>query len=261
MGGETIPVHLRDAYADWRWTPAWTYDEVVTTWRLVNGDVVRYMKVKAADAVVRLADEATAMRWAAGHIRVPQVIEAGTSAGWDWLVTAEMPGISAIKPEWCADPAWLVPIVARGLRRFHDTLPTDGCPFQFIAADALRLTRQRIDAGVIPWRDIHAEHRDMTIEEAFAELVRRAPTASEDLVVCHGDYCYPNVVLEDGAVTGYLDLAELAVADRWWDIAIGMWSTTWNVGPGYEELFAASYGVEIDTDRLAFFRLLYDFVP
>ena len=45
---------------------------------------------------------------------------------------------------------------------------------------------------------------------------------SEDLVVCHGDYCFPNVLLDDaGAITGFLDLGELAVADRWWDVAVG----------------------------------------
>lgn len=33
----------------------------------------------------------------------------------------------------------------------------------------------------------------------------------EDLVVCHGDHCFPNVVIE-GEVTAYLDLGELAVA-------------------------------------------------
>jgi kanamycin kinase len=61
-----------------------------------------------------------------------------------------------------------------------------------------------------------------------------------------------------GAVTGYVDVAELGVADRWWDIAVGAWSVTWNVGPGWEDLFYEAYGVQPDTDRIAFYRLLYD---
>jgi kanamycin kinase len=260
VADETIPAQLRDAYAAWRWTPAWTYGDTVTTWRLVRDGEVRYAKVKPADAVVRLVHEARAMRWAAEWIRVPQVIDAGTSEDLDWLVTAEMAGTPAIDKDWCADPAWLVPIVARGLRVFHDTLPVAQCPFRWSVADALGLTRERIDAGVIPWHDVHREHVGMTVEEAYAELVRIAPT-DEDAVVCHGDYCYPNVFIEHGVATGYLDLGELAVSDRWWDVAIGMWSTTWNVGEGYEELFAESYGVAPDHDKIRFYRLLYDFVP
>ncbi len=65
-------------------------------------------------------------------------------------------------------------------------------------------------------------------------------------MVCHGDYCFPNVLIEDGSVTGYLDLGELAVADRWWDLAVGSWSTAWNIGPGWEEVFLDSYGVVPD---------------
>lgn len=38
------------------------------------------------------------------------------------------------------------------------------------------------------------------------------------------------------------------------------WSITWNLGPGYEELFLDEYGVEKDPERIEFYRLLYDLV-
>ena len=89
-------------------------------------------------------------------------------------------------------------------------------------------------------------------------MTTRAPDR-EDLVVCHGDYCFPNVLLDDaGFVTGYIDVGELAVADRWCDLAVAAWSVTWNAGPGWEELFFESYGVEPDPDRIRCYRLLYD---
>ncbi|MEY2471969.1 MAG: kanamycin kinase [Actinomycetota bacterium] len=259
MATETIPARIRDLYADWRWTPAWTYDDVVTTWRIENDDATRYVKVKKSSATVTLRREAEAMRWTAKYLRVPEVLDDGSDDGLDWLVTAEMRGTSAIKDAWRADPEWLVPIVARGLRRMHEALPVADCPFRFTVRDALDVAGARAADGRETWDDMHEEHKHMTVVEAVARLEESAP-AHEDLVVCHGDYCYPNVFIEGDEVTGYLDLGELGVADRWWDIAIGMWSTTWNVGPGYEELFADSYGVDIDADKLAYFRLQYDLV-
>ena len=131
----------------------------------------------------------------------------------------------------------------------------------------VRLSRQRGDgarartvrAGIADDTDLHPEFSHLSLETALAELERLRPS-SEDLVVCHGDYCFPNVLLDDvGAVTGYVDLGELGVADRWWDVAVGAWSTTWNVGPGWEELFYESYGIDRDDERIAFYRLLYDF--
>ena len=38
------------------------------------------------------------------------------------------------------------------------------------------------------------------------------------------------------------------------------WSVTWNLGPGYEDLFLEEYGVARDDERIEFYRLLYDVV-
>ena len=96
------------------------------------------------------------------------------------------------------------------------------------------------------------------MESALTILEESVPT-DEDLVVCHGDYCPPNALLAAGRVTGYVDLGELAVADRWRDIAIGGWSTGWNFGTEYEPLFYEAYGVEPDPGRIRFYRLLWSF--
>jgi kanamycin kinase len=113
---------------------------------------------------------------------------------------------------------------------------------------------------VDPVTDFHEEHRHLSARGALDRLeADRPPT--EGVVVCHGDYCLPNVLIDDaGRVTGYVDLGELGVADRWWDLAVATWSVTWNLGPGWEALFLQAYGVELDSRRNANYRLLYDMV-
>jgi kanamycin kinase len=256
---ETVPQYIYAAYADWRWTPAWTYDDRVTTWRLERAGETRYVKVSPSDATITLRAEGERMRWAGRYLRVPEVLDCGSADGSDWLVTAAMSGTPATEDHRRSTPERLVPIVARGLRAFHDALPVDDCPFRFTVRDAVAVAMARLADGREQWDDLHEEHKHMTVAEAVARLEATAPT-EEDFVVCHGDYCYPNMFIEGDAVTGYLDLGELGVADRWWDVATGMWSTTWNLGPGYEELFAESYGVEIDADKVAYYRLQYDLV-
>jgi kanamycin kinase len=54
--------------------------------------------------------------------------------------------------------------------------------------------------------------------------------------------------------------AGLGVADRWWDIAIGAWSTGWNFGVEFEPLFYESYGIEPEPERIGFYRLLWEYV-
>lgn len=78
--------------------------------------------------------------------------------------------------------------------------------------------------------------------------------------MCHGDYCPPNALITGNQVTGYVDLGELGIADRWWDIAVATRAVTWNYGPGLEDLFLTIYGTPPDPQRQAFYRLLYDLV-
>jgi kanamycin kinase len=256
------PETLRASYAEWEWTIAWEWPGIATTWRLRNtsgGDSrIRFLKVVQADNHPTALDESARMQWASLFLPVPIVLDAGSAEGVDWLLTDALAGTDAGRHPLVNDPGHLVPILARGLADFHARAPVDQCPFEFPADVAIAHARDRVRSGIAKPADLHPEHEHLSPADAVTELERMRP-ATEDLVVCHGDYCFPNVLLDDaGAITGYVDLGELGIADRWWDVAVGAWSTTWNVGPGWEELFYESYGVERDDDRIAFYRLLYD---
>lgn len=219
-----IPDDLHDRYATWRWEKAYEWVEGRPTFRLtsVSGEV-RYLKVHPVGTGI--PDEATRLRWAATYVRVPQLIEYGSDGFRDWLMTAELSGVDAARhPWWRSDPARLAAAVGRGLRAFHEAIPVDECPFWFPGADA---------------------------------------DADADLVVCHGDYCFPNVFLETGpdgesTVTGYLDLGEVAVADRWLDLAVALRSLGLNLGSEYEDAYLAGYGIALDEAKRASWLKRYD---
>ncbi|GMR22364.1 MAG: hypothetical protein BMS9Abin37_0709 [Acidobacteriota bacterium] len=135
------------------------------------------------------------------------------TAGIEWLLTESLPGVPATDKEFTAEPAFLVPLLAQGLRALHEA-PAADCPFSFRLSDALTHVRRRVDLGLVdPARDFHVEHRLLTPERALSELERRKPL-TEDVVLCHGDYCLPNVLIDDGRMSGYVDLGELGLADR-----------------------------------------------
>ena len=55
------------------------------------------------------------------------------------------------------------------------------------------------------------------------------PVTVDDLVVCHGDACAPNTLIDDdGRCCGHVDLGDLGVADRWADLAVATLSLSWN---------------------------------
>ncbi len=82
---------------------------------------------------------------------------------------------------------------------------------------------------------------------------------SEDLVVTHGDYCLPNVVLRDGAVAGFIDVGRAGVADRHQDFACAARSIAYNYGEQFVAPFFEAYGMAPDPARIAFYQLLDEF--
>lgn len=246
--------------ADVSWETFYTNDLGVVTYKHAGEAGTWFLKVAPPDVEPGLEAEAGRMRWAQQHLPVPEIVGTGrTESGGSWLLTQGLDGDDATRAQLRDEPRRLVTALALGLRRFHATA-IEACPFSFRLSESLALAEARVRRGVVfPQRDFHPEHAGLSAEGALDQLVR-ADTGPEDLVVCHGDYCLPNALVEGDRVTGFVDLGELAVADRWWDLAIATWSITWNLGPGFEQVFLDAYGAELNLAKRDFYRLLYDVV-
>jgi kanamycin kinase len=143
-------------------------------------------------------------------------------AGEGWLHTAGLPGRSAVDPRWVADPGTAARAIGAGLRLLHDALPTDDCPF-----------------GPPPWVT-----ESMPIDR---------------LVVCHGDACAPNTLIDDGGrCCGHVDFGDLGVADRWADLAVAGWSLGYNYEGDWRAEFFDAYGIAPDQDRLDYYLRLWE---
>lgn len=227
------------------------------TFELTGASERRFVKWLPAGAPADLTAEAVRIAWAAPFTPVPRVLDAGSDDDGSWLVTAALDGTSAVDPRWAARPEVAVRALGEGLRALHDRLPVEGCPFTWDVRDRLTraLTGGREDPAT--W---HPDHAHVTLPDARARL---ADVPDPDrLVVCHGDPCVPNTLLDgSGRWSAHVDLGTLGVADRWADLAVATWSTQWNYGPGLDGLLLDAYGIDPDLERTAYYRLLWDLTP
>jgi kanamycin kinase len=226
------------------------HDEPVPVWRNTLGGLTFRLGDAAAARFVKwsppgapsLEQEARRLAWAAPHIRVPRVLEAGVDGTGSWMLTAGIPAHSAVDPRFASsdDSARVAArAIGVGLRELHDRLPVDECPYSWSVS-------HRIDQA-----------RENGIEVPVA--LQTAPPV-DHLVVCHGDACAPNTLLaHDGSFAAHVDLGSLGLADRWADLAVASWSLEWNFAGGAalgEELFAA-YGIAPDEARIRYYRALW----
>src|SRR5216684_3320597 len=61
-------------------------------------------------------------------------------------------------------------------------------------------------------------------------------------VLIHGDYCLPNVLVEDGRLSALIDLGLAGLGDPQVDLAAGVWTLQYNFGPGHASEFLDAYG-------------------
>jgi kanamycin kinase len=238
-----VPTSVRRAAGPGSLRPVWTNEVGGLTFEVRDADGGRrFVKWAPAGSGLDLAAEVDRLRWASGRVVVPRVLDHGVEPDGEWLVTAGLAGQNAVSPRWTADPATAVRALGEGLRHLHDVLPVGDCPFSWSVATRLAGARRRdAPAGREPQR-----------------WLERAPPVDR-LVVCHGDPCAPNTLLDDvGRVSGHVDLDALGVADRWADLAVATWSTVWNYGPGWERPLLDAYGIEPDAGRTDFYRRLWD---
>lgn len=190
------------------------------------------LKKQSKTAESSLFDEKCKIEWLTGRAPVPAVVDYEVDEVFEYLLISRLVGRDAAQTRWTDDdPKRLVAQLGRALRDLHDKIDVNGCPF-----DA-RLVHKFASAS----RQLKALGAD---DNRLDELIAQAP--SEDLVFTHGDYCLPNIIVDDDEcrLVGFVDLGRAGVADRYYDLALGLRSIQYNLGEGYAQDFIQAYGID-----------------
>ncbi|HEY3797357.1 MAG TPA: aminoglycoside 3'-phosphotransferase [Caulobacteraceae bacterium] len=230
-----------------------------------SGDVVLRFGghfAKVVDPALRvnageLARESAMLLWLEGHAPAAHVVWTGDLPdGRRALVTDALPG-AALHELAPADAERGAIAALTTLSKLH-ALPIAGCPFDEQLAIKLAEAARRVAAGEVKAEEL--EDRQTPVAAQWAALSARQPP-SEDLVVTHGDACWPNFVLGPDGVAAMLDLGRGGLADRHQDLALFIRSGTHNFPDlPVREIVASHYvGGAVDEAKLDFYRTLDEF--
>ena len=189
----------------------------------------QYLKWNPSSTGIDLERERVRLEWLSTRHPVPRVVDHGTDADGQWLLTESVPGGPAVGDQWRARRSVAIRAIAAGLRAIH-AIPIDDFPADW--TDQVWVGRQPLSLGTRPPID--------------------AP------VLVHGDACAPNTLIsEQGVWTGNVDFGDLAIGDRWADLAVASMSLDWNFGEGHQPEFFDAYGITPDADRIRYYRALW----
>ena len=196
-----------------------------------------------------LKTEAELTAWFHGNGLAPEVLHY-ESAGRDWLLTRAARGEDCIHPDCLADPIRLCDTTARLLRQLHETDP-GGCPVPdrtaVYKATAIENHRAgRYDISLFP------DNWGFATPDEAISLIRRDGHLLRTDTLLHGDYCLPNILLDNWKFSAFIDLGNGGVGDRHIDVFWGAWTLFFNLKTEkYCSRFLDAYGRDrIDTDML-----------
>ena len=159
----------------------------------------------------------------------------------DWLLTKRVIGEDCTHAMYLEDPKKLCDKTAELLRMLHD-IPATDCPVQnrieTYHATALQNYRaKQFDASLFP-DGIGYKNA----EDAWNVVEKNAHLLKNDTLL-HGDYCLPNIILNNWKFSGFIDLGNGGVGDKHIDLFWGTWSLFFNLKTNaYHDRFLDAYG-------------------
>lgn len=171
----------------------------------------------------------------------------------DWLLTTAVSGEDCTNGIYLEDPKRLCDTLASELRKLHE-LDYENCPVMDRTTDYLNRVEVNYRLGKFNSSFLPDAFRFSSSKDAYS-ILKDGKSALQSRVLLHGDYCLPNVILNQWDFSAFIDVGAGGVGDRHIDIFWGMWSLWFNLKTEkYTQRFLDAYGRDkVDTEM---FRII-----
>ena len=168
----------------------------------------------------------------------------------DFLLTERVSGEDCTHELYMSEPERLCDTIALLLRELHET-DASNCPIKDRMSGYVAQAEEIYRTGNYSREHFPDNFGYRTAEEAYGVL-KSGKHALKNEVLIHGDYCLPNIMLDNWRFSGFIDLGLGGVGDRHVDLFWGAWSLGFNLGTDrFRERFFDAYGRDkVDNELL-----------
>ncbi len=159
----------------------------------------------------------------------------------DWLLTTAVIGEDCVHEDYLMNPKRLCDVAAYELRKLHEA-DYSNCPVQNRTEEYFAEAEKNYWTGNYDKSQFPDRFGYHSAKDAYAVLTTEKD-ALQSKVLLHGDYCLPNIILNNWKLSGFIDVGNGGIGDRHIDIFWGIWSLGFNLKTNkYRERFLDAYG-------------------
>lgn len=207
-------------------------------------------------------EEGVNYQWLQNKIKVPKIYFNVQEDGMYYLVMEKLPGVMFQELFQQYDTKEVVELYAKLLKEFH-AIDYHGLPYQHSLTDKLLEAKYNVEHHLVRTQYFEREFQGKNAKHLYQRLCN-IKVEESDLVLCHGDVCMPNIIMDQKELSGFIDISGIGVLDRYYDIAIALRTLRYNFELYHldfnEEMisiFCKCYGMEVlDVQKLEYYILL-----
>ena len=203
------------------------------------------------------------VRWLSGKVPVPEILAFEEDGEKQYLLMSKVPGEMSCSKYYLERPEEVVTVLADTLKLLW-SIDISDCPRDCGLEIELQKAKRQVDEHLYDLEDTEpdtfGEGGFKDPEELIQWLYDHKP--AYEPVLSHGDYCLPNVFIENGKLSGLIDLGNSGIADKWEDIAMCYRSLKHNFdgtygGKVYEdfrpEMLFEKLGIEPNWEKIKYY--------
>ena len=167
----------------------------------------------------------------------------------DWLLTERAVGEDCTHSLYLSCPERLAELLGEKLRALH-SLDASDCPVKDRIREYIALAEENYRADNYDKSSFPDSFGYKSAEEAYKVFCEGKHLLKSDTLI-HGDYCLPNIMLDNWRPSAFIDVGNGGIGDRHIDLFWGSWTLWFNLKTNeFKDRFFDAYGRDAINDDI-----------
>lgn len=204
-----------------------------------------------------LKSEYDKLKWLQGRICVPKIVLYDESDDYEYLITESVEGEMVCSDYYQNNQELGLEVIKEAFNNIID-VDISNCPFDVSIEYKLALVENNVMNNLVSDNDLKKETLERFGSAKNLLKFLKDNKFVEEKCFSHGDTSLPNIFANNNKFSGFIDVGECGIADKWFDLAICEKSIKRNYGEEYVSKFYEKLDVIPDRDKIDYYLLMME---
>lgn len=222
--------------------------------RIKKNNQIYYLKMAKLGMLTK---EYNKLKWLDGKLRVPRIVIYDKNDDTEFLITEAVRGEMVCSSKYQDNPELGIKIIAQAFKDIY-AVDISECPFDVSIDYKLKLVETNVRDKLIDAMQVNEKYllEFGSLEKILTFLQENK--FYDEKCFSHGDISLPNLFADGNNFSGFIDVGECGIADKWFDLAICEKSIIRNFGLKYVGRFYEELGIIPDRKKIDYYILMME---